>query len=155
MSKMRNPSGRKAVTKVLWIAVAFWSLAAGCRTSDPSGSETLDETLAPPAGFVGCRPSVGECKNSCPERDGDARSDESLCQKDGDEPWACFCGGAQPEEPREDPDPSTHTFIGCRPNAGECVNSCPNRQGYGVENTMRCPREAPDGVFACFCKVAP
>ena len=45
-----------------------------------------------PKDFIGCRPSAGECFNSCP-RDSriTARRDRKLCGRDRREPIACYC----------------------------------------------------------------
>ena len=42
--------------------------------------------------YVGCRPSVGECQNSCAQRNGRAEIIPQLCDpKSSWEKFACFC----------------------------------------------------------------
>lgn len=54
----------------------------------------LDHVSAAPKDeiYVGCRPSAGECKNSCPNRNGKAKIMPELCDpKNKAERFACFC----------------------------------------------------------------
>ncbi len=102
--------------------------------------------------FIGCRPSPGECASSCPERNGQAELDPSICPRGSYEgEYTCYC-------PTEDPEPpdlgDEGAFIGCRPSAGECINSCPSRQGRWVQAPAICDPDdpfSPDGGGACYC----
>lgn len=49
--------------------------------------------------------------------------------------------------------PPRGTFVGCRPSAGECINSCPTRNGTYVDDFESCPGLGdPHHVRGgCFC----
>jgi hypothetical protein len=107
-------------------------------------SEDLDRV------FAGCRPSPGECVMSCPDRQAAWELDASLCDAGGREPFACYClVDAEPE--LEDP-PEGSFYVGCRPTAGECVNSCPTRNAWMQEDPGSCPEELGEGTLACYCR---
>ena len=56
--------------------------------------ESEPEPETPPEGawYVGCRPSPGECVNSCPTRDAWMQEDPGSCPEEGIEgAWACYC----------------------------------------------------------------
>ena len=40
-------------------------------------------------------------------------------------------------------------FIGCRPTTGECVMSCPERNGFGMTDSVICVDDLEP--VACFC----
>ena len=40
-------------------------------------------------------------------------------------------------------------FIGCRPTTGECVMSCPERNGFGMTDSVICGDDLEP--VACFC----
>jgi len=139
-------------------------LIGGCRTSAVGESEVLDATdnsvsqddqaseLERGGLFVGCRRSLGECQNSCAQRDGRGYQDLAACPQEQNEgEFACYCG--QDTEPvPEAPPANRYDFIGCRPSQGECLNSCPTRKGVTYRHPEVCPVEAGDGEFACFCE---
>lgn len=57
-----------------------------------SASTPMKPKLTPVRYFVGCRPSAGECKNSCAERNGKAELDARLCDPTSlAERYACYC----------------------------------------------------------------
>jgi len=125
--------------------VATWF--AGCK-STAAQSDLQNDENAGVTQFIGCRPSAGECVHSCPQRDGTAQQIEDLCPTNSREPMACFCPVAAAPAALEPP-ASTHTYVGCRPSAGECLNSCPQRNGHFVAGSQRCKNERDRG--ACFC----
>ena len=99
--------------------------------------------------FVGCRPSPGECVNSCPDRHASWALDPEQCDGLGPEPYACSClveADPVPEQP-----PEGAVYVGCRTSAGECVNSCPTREAWSVQDPDSCPPELGEGGVACFC----
>lgn len=86
----------------------------GCKNRNESRSGTssaIQETPPAPEGyvFVGCRPSVGECYNSCPDHRSQARTESSYCSRenggiDGDVECFCFTGGeGLPPDPEGPP----------------------------------------------------
>lgn len=42
--------------------------------------------------------------------------------------------------------------VGCRPSAGECINSCPERRAMWFEDIAQCEFD-PSGLLACYCLV--
>lgn len=64
-------------------------------TSTLFGLDKEKPTINPPEGyfFVGCRPSFGECRMSCPTRQFWAIVSPSLCDEftSPDDKIACFC----------------------------------------------------------------
>ena len=105
--------------------------------------------------FVGCRRSAGECQSSCPERNGEAELDAGICPEGSYEgSYACYCPTGEPEVPDLGELPEGAQLIGCRPSPGECINSCPTRQGRWVEDPSICDPDDPfssDGGGACYC----
>lgn len=126
----------------------FTIVACGSTADDDAGTSKAATTFD---GFVGCRPSAGECYNSCPDHRYRFIAPDARCMPDDPhERGACVCGDA----PAPPPDPPEGTFVGCRPSAGECTNSCPTRQGTYVPNWPACP-EAGDPLGmdgGCFCR---
>ena len=98
--------------RVLAMGLAALCLS-GCKTRTGGGSEVEE---APPAPrdytFVGCRPSVGECYNSCPDHRSQAKAESVYCSNansgiDGDVECYCYTGGGggMPPDP-EGPQPA-------------------------------------------------
>lgn len=98
---------------ILGLALGALSLT-GCKSRSDSESQTASLAAGaketPPAPkdyvFIGCRPSAGECYNSCPDHRSQARAESSYCAEensgmDGDVECFCFTGG---EMPLPDPD---------------------------------------------------
>lgn len=137
-----------------FFALILAAAATGCRTSDGSTVAASEPTAAQPAAdaggdFVGCAPSAGECRHSCPQNNGQGVEDPERCP-DTFSPFACTCpngtGGGQTP-----PDPNTHFFVGCVPTGSECKNSCPSQQVVAFQGSDACfPQE-----FACYCKMDP
>ena len=44
-------------------------------------------------------------------------------------------------------------FVGCRPSAGECFNSCADHRAKSEEHSPLCKDEYPRSGVACYCKV--
>jgi hypothetical protein len=78
----------------------------GCKNRNGNQSSTasvgsgMPETPPAPQDyiFIGCRPSVGECYNSCPDHRSQARTESTYCAQengglDGDVECFCFTGG--------------------------------------------------------------
>lgn len=98
------------------LALAFGALSLmGCKNRNDDGSatasvESKDKPEAPQDYvFIGCRPSVGECYNSCPDHRSQARTESTYCAKenggiDGDVECFCFTGGeGLPPDPEGPP----------------------------------------------------
>ena len=135
------------------LAVAlFTGLAACASDADPEATQRAS-SASTSARFVGCRPSPGECRASCPDRRFRFVDPDARCPAAGDAPndtGACLCGDEAPPPP-ERPE---GVFFGCRPSAGECLLSCPTRRGAYVEGWPDCPA-ASDPAYVrggCFCQ---
>ncbi len=101
---------------ILGLALGALSLTA-CKSRSDSQSSTASvgagASETPPAPqdyvFIGCRPSVGECYNSCPDHRSQARTESTYCSNenggiDGDVECFCFTGGeGLPPDPEGPP----------------------------------------------------
>ena len=85
--------------KILSIFSILLSMAmflVNCGQQEPAGTRLDGANVQPEIVgyfFVGCRPSAGECKNSCPERNGIfTKKAPKLCEqiKDPDS-YLCYC----------------------------------------------------------------
>jgi hypothetical protein len=78
-----------AVLLALLSAVAPAAVAGGRHLRPP-----LDDigNAIPREYYVGCRPSIGECQHSCPDRHGIARIEPQKCDPESVwEKFACYC----------------------------------------------------------------
>ena len=132
-----------------------FSLSAliSCASAGGDGEETAQGSSAQTSAmFVGCRPSAGECSNSCADHRSTFLDADARCPGAGDslrDTGACLCG----ERPSLPLPPPRGTFVGCRPSAGECMMSCPTGRGTYVDEYEECPG-AGDPSFVrggCFC----
>lgn len=98
--------------------------------------------------FVGCVPSFGECRNSCVDHNSRVETDAPQCLFEIDS-LGCFCG--TPNELPPVKVPEGFMFIGCRPSAGECMNSCPSRSGMAQDSPEICKTGYDLEPFACYC----
>ncbi len=144
----------------IWTALILaLPLTQGCKTADGGSTTASVEDGAPetpeaggasPAPveqlFVGCVPTLGECRYSCAERDGQGLEDPTLCP-DELAPVACRCPG-RTFTPPTPPDETEYGMVGCVPSASECRYSCPSRQIITFQGSPNC--EHLD--FACYCK---
>jgi hypothetical protein len=96
--------------------------------------------------FIGCVPTVGECRYSCPERDGHGQMDRSICPDDLS-PIACSCPSENFVAPKP-PDPTIYDFVGCVPTGSECRYSCNSRNIIAFQGSEQCDLRQ----FACYCK---
>ena len=48
-----------------------------------------------------------------------------------------------------------YVFVGCRPSAGECIYSCPERNGAKFVESEECSSFDDREPFACYCAVEP
>lgn len=96
--------------------------------------------------FIGCVPSVGECRYSCPERNGRGQPDKSLCFDDI-APIACGCPTTSFVPPTP-PDETLYDFVGCVPSGSECRYSCNSRSIIAFQGSDQCEMRQ----FACYCK---
>ncbi len=144
-------------TVYLFLFSAFISIAAldvQAQECPLPPSPLLDTALADVLDtdrvFMGCRPSAGECVNSCPDRRGQSEVDPAVCDPSSPyEGLACYClleTSPIPEGP-----PPDHFFMGCRPSAGECMNSCPSRKGYAEADPSVCDPDSYYEGLACYC----
>ena len=120
--------------------------------------------------LMGCRPSAGECGNSCPTAGFAWEIDPAMCNPD--EPFTvngggvCWCLNETVPVPEPEPEPEPDTgdsdpadeeagfFIGCRPSPGECQNSCPTREVISKVDPALCDPDEPfssEGGVACYC----
>jgi hypothetical protein len=116
--------------------------------------------------LMGCRPSAGECGNSCPTPGFAWEIDPAMCNPD--EPFTVNGGGVcwcltevvpVPDDPDPEPDTTDPAeeegfFMGCRPSPGECVSSCPTRKATSKVDPALCDPDDPfsnDGGVACYC----
>ena len=82
-------------------------LLSACKSRGESDSGVKSAPSVPQDyTFVGCRPSVGECYNSCPDHRSQAKTESSYCEEqnsgiDGDVECYCFTGAGAP--PADDP----------------------------------------------------
>lgn len=131
----------------------IFALIGGCVSSAQRKSTLASRENIPASNAdIGCRPSEGECKMSCPERDGIATLDPERCTFQR-EPYFCRCGGIQQQNqdmPVLEPSEGTHTFIGCRRDSYECQTSCPRVNGLSVPGSPRCAGQLNETI-ACFC----
>ena len=133
----------------------FFLVTNACSSRDPASdgaTSTAAATEATPSGFVGCRPSAGECRSSCPDGRFLFLVPDDRCPADSfEERGACVCGDREEEPPPATPE---GTFVGCRPSAGECVNSCPTHAATYVADWPACPEagDPPDMHGGCFCR---
>ena len=132
------------------LVTIFFGISCASAPKEESGRATSATTVAE---FVGCRPSAGECSNSCPDHRSSFLEPDARCPGLGDPPTdtgACLCGGGAPSP---DPIPPRGSFVGCRPSAGECAMSCSNRRGSYVADDPACPGPGdPEYVRGgCYC----
>ncbi|MBX3227423.1 MAG: hypothetical protein KIT84_13800 [Labilithrix sp.] len=136
---------------LVFVLVASFAACSTSQEEDDAAASSAAATESP--GFVGCRPSAGECRSSCPDGRYRYVLPDARCPGIADMPQdrgACICGESAEPPPEAPPG----TFIGCRPSAGECMNSCPTRQGSYVDDWPACP-EAGDPLHVrggCFCR---
>jgi hypothetical protein len=140
-----KPKTNDRSSKVRTIVVLLLSLTS-CLSAGQRPSQTLDNPGAPPPNFIGCRLDAGQCKNSCPQRDGHGDVMPQFC-KSQQEPFACFCGYL--EAPLPEPPAQNFIFAGCRFHPHDCAHTCPG--AIGMPSKSRCPDPAPEGPLACFC----
>lgn len=118
-----------------------WGLVAEAKPS-----ESMSESV-----FVGCRPSLGECQMSCPERNGKGVENADECQNDPSGfAVGCYCPiGFQPPPI----DSSKFDFLGCYYSSGECSQICRGRTVVPRPHDERCSLE---GIahLACYCSKA-
>ncbi len=135
------------------VAIMILSLTACKSRNAPTGSELQGTDSTSYDVFVGCVPNAGECKNSCPERNGQAKLDESKCDPNGvgdNAGLACFCPREGPPEIPEAPSGFTWKPIGCVRSASECKVSTPSAvQFYVVIDPENCNQAEMD-KFLCY-----
>lgn len=96
---------KRVAFPLLLVALGALNLM-GCKNRNEGSSTSSNEaqpvepTPTPPADyvFIGCRPSVGECYNSCPDHRSQARTESNYCANylnglDGEVECFCFTGG--------------------------------------------------------------
>jgi len=136
---------------LFFFSVLVIGSSSGCKSDDdpPVGAEQVTSSAATEA-FVGCRPSAGECANSCPDRKGRFLVPDARCAAgDPREKGACVCGGTE-EEPA---DPPPGRFAGCLPSASECRATCGGAGGGYISPYEPCPALGDPSHFVggCFC----
>jgi hypothetical protein len=140
--------------KTLAITVFIFGTIFSCKsTSRTSASEVRDRPSQDTEGmiFVGCGPSVGECQQSCPERNGRGLTDTPECRDDNTAPIACYCPtGSTPNRPEVDL--SKFYFAACVLNGAECKHSCSNKTIYFQPFDKHCASEGPESSQnGCYC----
>ena len=126
------------------LALALLTMNA-CKTTD-STSDTANADSPQDLLFIGCVPSVGECRYSCPERNGQGQPDISLCT-DNFAPVACSCPANNFVAPKP-PDETLYDYVGCVPSGSECRYSCNSRTVIAFQGSDLCDMRQ----FACYCK---
>ncbi len=79
------------VLHLLTVVVLCWVAPASFVASAANADQVPQ---VPGYAFIGCRPSPGECMNSCPTRGGIvAKKDAETCERIGDfyETFLCYC----------------------------------------------------------------
>jgi hypothetical protein len=78
--------------KLALLMMVFVSLAQAASPKPHSRRVLRDYVVAEQRYFVGCRPSIDECSNSCPDHRAQVEENRELCDPDTVlERWACFC----------------------------------------------------------------
>jgi len=129
----------------LLLIIAALSTLNACKTTN-SASVTSNANTSENLLFVGCVPSLGECRYSCPERNGQGVADKSQCFDDY-APIACGCpaNGFVPPTP---PDDTLYDYVGCVPSGSECRYSCNSRNIITFQGSPQCEMRQ----FACYCR---
>lgn len=144
---------REKTMKSMMLCSVIWAFLTTTMSAGAASHAAEDSTIESVAGwlFVGCRPSMGECSLSCPERNGRGVDQDHQCVDDRSGfRVGCYCPGGRESEPV---DPEQFDFMGCYYSAGECGLSCRGRMTTTRPHDERCTYE---GVahLGCYCSKA-
>ncbi len=115
-------------------------------TNNASVTSSAEPTQELELLFIGCVPSIGECRYSCPGRNGQGQPDKNQCQDDLAS-IACSCPVTNFVAPTP-PDETLYDFVGCVPSGSECRYSCNSREIIAFQGSSFCEMRQ----FACYCK---
>ncbi len=141
------------MTRFVLPAIYLFLILTSCNTTQDTDSKPLELSKNENGIFVGCIHSAGECRNSCPKRDGFIKEDSKKCSPSGsgaDADLACYCPSETMGELPETPDGYSWNPVGCVRSANECKASAQNsKQFYIVVDPENCTQDQMD-IFLCY-----